>query len=48
MNGTYLDDAFYYFKIYYSPAYDGKQFQGDLGDFKYAQWVVDYMTLHKY
>jgi len=26
VNGTYLDDNFFYFKIYYSPAYDGRQY----------------------
>ena len=48
VNGTYLDDAFFYFKIYYSPAYDGRQYQASTSDYDYAAWVLNYMASKDY
>jgi len=32
-NTTYFDDDFHYFKVYWSPAYDGRQYQEGLTEF---------------
>jgi len=42
--GEYLDDAFWYFSIYYSPAFDSQIYQEDISTDNYTTWVTSYMA----
>lgn len=42
-NTTYYDDNFYYFKVYWSPAYEARQYQESMKELEYASWVLDHV-----
>lgn len=42
-NTTFFDDEYYYFSVYWSPAYDNRQYQEGLTEFEYASWALDYI-----
>jgi len=42
-SGNKLNDKFWYFTIYYSPAFDAKRYQEHLSANDYTQWVRSYL-----
>ena len=39
----FYDDNYWYFKILWSPAFDGRLYQEELTDYEYAAWVMDHI-----
>lgn len=39
----FYDDKYWYFKILWSPAFDGRLYQEELTDYEYAAWVMDHI-----
>lgn len=42
-NTSYYDDEYWYFKTYWSPAFEARQYQETLSEFEYASWMLDYI-----
>lgn len=40
-NTSYFDDKFHYFKVYWAPAFEGRQYQQHMNEFEYASYMLD-------
>lgn len=42
-NTSYFDDKYHYFKVYWAPMFDARQYQSKMTEFEYATWILDFI-----
>jgi hypothetical protein len=42
-NESFFDDKYHYFKVYWAPMYDARQYQSKMSEFEYASWILEFI-----